>query len=307
MQELGNRLKTAREETGLTLRDIERATKIGIRMLEQIEAGEFDKLPKGIFARNFVRQYCEFINMEPDPVLKEAFETEAVSEESEPDTRSSPEKLPGWVLILIILVLIIVAGLWVWPGWLRDHGTEHKGSTNSFQVPESTSALAAAEKSDRKEDASTARSNLSESSESQTASAMIEENPREALVNKEDSQTSGSEESVATETGEQAVPVQQRKDRNDGDVVLSEGPVAVLEFRVTDRCWVHLKSPNRDMDFMLEAGEVYTISCGYPVVLTLGNAPSVSLSVNGKAVGFPEGQRVLRDFTIQAPVEGTQP
>jgi len=82
---------------------------------------------------------------------------------------------------------------------------------------------------------------------------------------------------------------------------------ATLRFVSVERCWVYLRCSDREMDFMLEAGETYTVSCGFPVSLTLGNVGSVTLSLNGIPVELPAGNRVLRDFVLTAPPrEGDQ-
>ena len=45
MKELGAMLKAAREAKGLSLADLQMATKIRARQLEAMEAGDFHKLP----------------------------------------------------------------------------------------------------------------------------------------------------------------------------------------------------------------------------------------------------------------------
>lgn len=45
MADIGDKLKSAREAKGLSIQDIEKATKIQSRYLEAIENNEFDKLP----------------------------------------------------------------------------------------------------------------------------------------------------------------------------------------------------------------------------------------------------------------------
>lgn len=51
-------LAEARRSSGISLAQIAETTRISMRFLEAIEAGEFDKLPGGVFAVNYVRQYA---------------------------------------------------------------------------------------------------------------------------------------------------------------------------------------------------------------------------------------------------------
>ncbi|MCS6953168.1 MAG: helix-turn-helix transcriptional regulator [Bryobacterales bacterium] len=54
-------LAAVRESRGITLDSIAQMTKISKRFLEAIEAGEFAKLPGGIFNTSYIRQYARAI------------------------------------------------------------------------------------------------------------------------------------------------------------------------------------------------------------------------------------------------------
>lgn len=69
----GNALRAAREDAGVTLEAIAERTKISHAVLAGLEAGEFSRLPGGVFPRLFLRQYLELIRAEPGPWL-DAFE-----------------------------------------------------------------------------------------------------------------------------------------------------------------------------------------------------------------------------------------
>jgi len=296
MQELGNKLKAAREEKGLTLRDIERATKIGIRMLEHIEAGEFHKLPSGVFARNFIRQYCDFIDLDAGPVLAEAFDTDAELEVDGSGTaHTDRQSVPGWLIILIILALLIVLGLWVWPGWLVNSGSENLENRSHAQMAEDAMGSVPLNKPDAKKKQTAA---LSESGEPAVSNGTAEESDFSKRTGEEPTDDKRRAEPTELDRPERSeldrsISKEANEGQNDADRLLSKGPIAVLQFRVNDRCWVHLRCPQRDMDFMLEAGETYTINCGFPVVLTLGNAPVVSLTVNGKPLASHSSLRAF--------------
>ena len=47
-----------RQARGISLREIADTTKIGVRYLEDIERGAFDKLPGGAYTEGFIRQYA---------------------------------------------------------------------------------------------------------------------------------------------------------------------------------------------------------------------------------------------------------
>lgn len=68
MPSLGEELKKAREERGVTLRNISEATHIGMRFLQAIESDTYDELPGGIFNRSFVRKYAKHVGLDEDQV-----------------------------------------------------------------------------------------------------------------------------------------------------------------------------------------------------------------------------------------------
>ena len=54
-------LSVCREKRGVTLEQIAERTKISMRFLRAIEEGEYVKLPGGIFATSYLRQYAAVI------------------------------------------------------------------------------------------------------------------------------------------------------------------------------------------------------------------------------------------------------
>jgi cytoskeletal protein RodZ len=63
-------LSTVRRNRGITLQQISESTKIGMRLLEAIEFGDFRKLPGGIYATSYIRQYARAIDYPEDDLLE---------------------------------------------------------------------------------------------------------------------------------------------------------------------------------------------------------------------------------------------
>jgi cytoskeletal protein RodZ len=63
-------LATVRRNRGITLQQISEATKIGVRSLEAIEIGDFRRLPGGIYATSYIRQYARAIDYPEDDILE---------------------------------------------------------------------------------------------------------------------------------------------------------------------------------------------------------------------------------------------
>jgi cytoskeletal protein RodZ len=71
MNDLGSKLKRAREDHGIALRDIAARTKIAVTSLEAVERNDFSRLPGGIFGRSFVRAYAEELGLDADAIVAE--------------------------------------------------------------------------------------------------------------------------------------------------------------------------------------------------------------------------------------------
>lgn len=65
------RLRHAREQRGLSLRQVAEATKLSVRALESLESGALSELPEGIYRRSIVRAVAREVGLNPGQVLSE--------------------------------------------------------------------------------------------------------------------------------------------------------------------------------------------------------------------------------------------
>lgn len=61
----GADLRRVREERGVDLKQIARASKIGVRFLEYIEADRHAELPAVVYLRGFLQEYARAIGLDP--------------------------------------------------------------------------------------------------------------------------------------------------------------------------------------------------------------------------------------------------
>lgn len=80
MSGIGEQLRKAREAKGLSISDIEKATKIQSRYLEAIENNDFDKLPGDFYVRAFIRQYAQIVGLDGKELLSQ-YQGEVSNEE----------------------------------------------------------------------------------------------------------------------------------------------------------------------------------------------------------------------------------
>ncbi|PYR65719.1 MAG: hypothetical protein DMF88_18830 [Acidobacteria bacterium] len=114
--DFGSRMRHAREQRGVSLRQIAEATKIGISALEALERNDISRLPGGIFSRAFVRSYAAEIGVDPEQTVREflaQFPQDSVTAGSPHvliDDSSHDRRLdPRAVMIVATLVLVAAA------------------------------------------------------------------------------------------------------------------------------------------------------------------------------------------------------
>jgi hypothetical protein len=64
MFELGATLRDAREKRGMSIEEVEQATRMGARQLRALEAERFDLFPSDFYARSFLRGYAEYLGLD---------------------------------------------------------------------------------------------------------------------------------------------------------------------------------------------------------------------------------------------------
>jgi cytoskeletal protein RodZ len=114
---LGQRLKKAREDAGLTLRKFAEISKIQTRYPEYIEEGRYEKLPAFVYIHGFLKKYSQILNLPFKELIQQyQNEIEAVSAAkkeviglpslSSPKVVITPKKLK-WAAIIIVILAIL--------------------------------------------------------------------------------------------------------------------------------------------------------------------------------------------------------
>jgi transcriptional regulator with XRE-family HTH domain len=126
MEQIGQTLREARERLGLTLEEAERATRIRSHHLAALEAGNLDALPSPVQARGFLKNYAEFLGLDPNAVLlryAEGLQTRRarprVSASPPPPTPAPrlPVRRPRWFsadLVIAVVVALAILVVLVW-------------------------------------------------------------------------------------------------------------------------------------------------------------------------------------------------
>ncbi len=66
---LGEQLRLAREQQGLSIADVAASTKFHAQQIAALEAGDLARLPSNAFVRGFVRSYAKLLQLDAAPLL----------------------------------------------------------------------------------------------------------------------------------------------------------------------------------------------------------------------------------------------
>jgi transcriptional regulator with XRE-family HTH domain len=80
MTQILEQLRQAREAQGLDVEALAHRTRLRVHLLEAVEQGRFEALPRGVYARAVVRAYAEAVGIDPHRVI-----TEVASQLPEPE------------------------------------------------------------------------------------------------------------------------------------------------------------------------------------------------------------------------------
>jgi len=152
---LGEKLRQAREERGISISEVAEQTRISPLYIESIENDDYKTLPGGIFNKGFVRSYAKFIGFDEQEALSDysqlAAENEILSEQplkvhrSEvlTDDNSTRSMLPTLIFAVVILGLM-TAGVLFLLNYLQSPGPEVAANKNANSNPTGNTANNAA-------------------------------------------------------------------------------------------------------------------------------------------------------------------
>jgi cytoskeletal protein RodZ len=113
--DFGARMRQAREQRGVSLREIAESTKISVSALEALERNDVSRLPGGIFSRAFVRSYAAEIGADPEQTVREflsQFPDDAAIDGSSHHPRADDRfawRRPNTRAMMIVATIVVVA------------------------------------------------------------------------------------------------------------------------------------------------------------------------------------------------------
>ena len=249
---IGEVLRLARINQGLSLEELQEKTEIQLRFLEAMEADDFDQLPSTFYARSFLRKYAWAVELDERIILDAydsgsmiTYEEVDVDEEDLSGRRRSNKKktsyLPLFYFVLFALSILIFVTYYVW-NYIQ---TQPSPSSANYSVVSSTSSTTSS----------------SSSSSSQTSSS------------------SSTTESTITVSGE--------GNRIEARYKTSK-ETATIQLAVSDATsWVSVSGSELEGGVTLSADNKNaktTVSTKNPVTITLGVVKGVTVTVDNQTI-----------------------
>jgi len=127
MEAIGDMLREARHNKRASIEDASRATKIKPDILEQLEAGEFDKLASPTYTKGFLKIYAEYLGLDSAAVVESYLKSQGglrrqgLQLETEATARQrSPRELQlrlGSVVLVVAGLTVVGAALYAGHSW----------------------------------------------------------------------------------------------------------------------------------------------------------------------------------------------
>ncbi|MGI8705956.1 MAG: helix-turn-helix domain-containing protein [Sphingomicrobium sp.] len=131
---VGERLCAAREEKGFSLEDIAAETRIPLRHLESLEAGDWEKLPAPTYSVGFAKSYAGAVGLDRtdigDQLRSEMGGVRNNTSTLETFEPADPARtMPRWLVLAAIVAIVLVVIVF---SWIRNQ------SLTETDVPETT-------------------------------------------------------------------------------------------------------------------------------------------------------------------------
>lgn len=151
MADIGDKLRSAREAKGLSIEDIEKATKIQGRYLTAIEQDEFDKLPGDFYVRAFIRQYAQVVGLDGKQLLSEyhneipqaepeEYVEDSIDNKSEEVRKTTSSKKKLWkeylprIIVGVGIIVVILVCYVVYAHFSAGNNQSNNNSANDVSV-----------------------------------------------------------------------------------------------------------------------------------------------------------------------------
>ncbi|WP_273834867.1 helix-turn-helix domain-containing protein [Guptibacillus sedimenti] len=308
MTELGQRLKDARNDKGLSLEEIQSITKIQKRYLHAIEEGNYELLPGNFYTRAFIKNYAEAVGLHGDELLEEYAseipKANADVPESLPPRKmrrpSTPSKSSSvsskwssvFPSVLVVLLIVGVAALIWYVVQSGDQKTNQNATTN--QAEEQVT-------SDENSGSAPDSDEVSNEGDASSEATTSEEEAKSKEDEKAEEEKAAEEEEPEEEEAPKMEIKKVKSDTDNSTFEITNADKFEVKLEASGSSWVALTGAS-DKKYVYESlakGKNVTqdLSKESSATLRLGSSPSIEVFVNGEKIDIPK-EPVVQNVTF---------
>lgn len=285
MSDLGKLLNEKREESGKSISEVSKATRISKQAIEHIENGKFENLPSYVHCFGFVKKYAEYLGINFDDI-RSIFEAECKKDffdEGAEGTNfiidyNAGEKSKKTPIVTSIIVIILFLGavlIYVFGfSGLQDKlfpGNEIKIGDNESteEVTDNNSPL----KADNITPGNTDPKNMIKDNLSDNKSEVN----KILSDNSTDNTKAVDNKTVNGNNSDEITPYEITRELNKEKK--PDNKTFEVQLKFSDICWVHIDlDGSKQMDFIAKKGSAKNIEFSDYFLIDIGNAAAISIS-----------------------------
>lgn len=330
---IGETLRTAREQRGVTLEQASELLRIEPRFLVALEDERFDAIGAPVFVRGYLKHYCELLGVDARPLLDALRERLAGGEPELKGRRpvADEDKPAAAMPFAIGAAVVVVAAAIAW--WQLGGAPEDAASERSARAvtdvrdesaPDAAVAGPGPDRGDHRAEAASSRADAAPNGLTSETGAASRPNPAGSGTGPAASESSLAEPGSAVvepvsadvEPGADSAASPDPAESGSGlpdevtaaAVSRSDGERTAaleIELRFTEDSWTEITAAGGERLFygLASAGREERILADGEVSVRLGNAGGVSIQVNGEPFAYPPGSRrgSLAVFRLSPP------
>ena len=253
----GNILANARQDSGLSVREVADKLHLLPRQVKALEANDYQQFNGDIFCKGYLKSYAILLGIDPEPLITSYKESRPATIEPIPTARPKSQiqrpakgySVPYWSLAAVVIVIVVL--------WIIDSGSDD-AAPGVIDSPE----------------------------------VVVDNNVN--IVPGPDPDPALELEPAVTENIEpQSEPVVAAEEQaKQQEPVLELNTEDTLIFSFTQDCWVEVEDVTGKMIFadLRKANQILELSGVGPFKVLLGYAPGVTLSYNDEPVAVVVNQ-----------------
>lgn len=299
-------LAAKRQELGISTGDMVVASRLSVAQIEALEAEDVSKLPEPVYVRAFIRSVAHVLHLDPAPLIEDYVKRYGTGQQNVgilPESDFTAEPIIShhvghrvWRLVgVVVLLACLIAGAWYAftdEGGLRSSLIDKV--TGETSAPAATKTEAAAVQEAQHPEQVTSANTQSAVVSAVGAQAPVVPLPKEPTENPTPASAEAADpvaEIVAADAKKvSATEVNQSKEKATEPIPVANKNANSYQvnFNAKGDCWVEVIGPKGEKVFsrVVSAGTQASFNVPMGSRFTLGNAPAVSMTVDGKDYGL---------------------